>query len=63
MRQRLLDVDQQSRQVFYHCFQPAQQTKQLEELGFEPRTFCMRSRRSTTELHPLTTVFSKRGGC
>lgn len=22
-------------------------------LGFEPRTFCMQSRRSTTELHPL----------
>ena len=21
-------------------------------LGFEPRTFCMQSRRSTTELHP-----------
>ena len=26
----------------------------LEMLGFEPRTFCMQSRRSTTELHPLT---------
>ena len=25
----------------------------LEMLGFEPRTFCMQSRRSTTELHPL----------
>ena len=24
----------------------------LEELGFEPRTFSMRSRHSTTELHP-----------
>ena len=24
----------------------------LEMLGFEPRTFCMQSRRSTTELHP-----------
>lgn len=26
--------------------------KVLEELGFEPRTFSMRSRHSTTELHP-----------
>ena len=25
----------------------------LEMLGFEPRTFCMQSRRSTAELHPL----------
>ena len=26
--------------------------KGLEMLGFEPRTFCMQSRCSTTELHP-----------
>lgn len=28
----------------------------LEELGFEPRTFSMRSRHSTTELHPLLNI-------
>lgn len=27
--------------------------EEMEELGFEPRTFCMRNRHSTAELHPL----------
>ena len=31
-------------------------SKNLEMLGFEPRTFRMQSERSTTELHPHLTV-------
>ena len=36
--------------------------EKLEMLGFEPRTFCMQSRRSTAELHPQLTPTHSCGG-
>ena len=41
--------------LYRYCTQPMldkKRGKKLEMLGFEPRTFCLQSRRSTAELHP-----------
>ena len=40
-----------TKNYLFYCFE---ENRRVEELGFEPRTFCMQSRHATTELHSLT---------
>ena len=49
-----MDTKRLKKKEFLGIKKKQKKKQTLEMLGFEPRTFCMQSRRSTTELHPLS---------